>query len=126
MAKRRSIEERLRDYKRQYRKLAETLANTGYVWNGTVVRQRLTCGNKNCSCHQDERNRHGPYAYWSTKVRGRTVSRLLSSEEADLYEEWIRNRRVLEDNKRRMLSLSKKVAPLLLRKRKLDDQTEGD
>ena len=126
MAKRRSIEQRLRDYELQYRELAEKLGKTGYVWKGTVVRQRLTCGNKSCSCHQDKLNRHGPYAYWSTKVGGRTVSRLLSSEEAELYEEWIRNRRMLEDTKRRMLSLSRKVAPLLLRNRKSDDQRDGD
>ena len=126
MAKRRSIEERLRDYERQYRELTQTLGKTGYIWNGTLLRQKLTCGNKNCSCHQDKRKRHGPYPYWSTKVKGRTVSRLLSSEEADLYELWIRNRRLLVDTQRRMLSLSKKVAPLLLRKRKSDGQRGGD
>ncbi len=60
-----------------------------------------------------------------TKVKARTVSRLLRSEEANLYEEWIRNRRMLEDTKRRMLSLSKKVAPLLLRNRKSDDRRDG-
>jgi len=118
MVKRRNIEERLRDYERQYRDLVATLAELGYVWNGSVVRQMLTCGKKSCACHQDPRHRHGPYAYWSTKVRGRTVSRLLSPAEADLYQEWIQNRRALKDTQSRMLALSKKVAPLMLRKAK--------
>ena len=126
MAKRKSIEERLRDYEHQYRELAVTLAAAGYVWKGTVVRQMLTCGKKRCACHQDERRRHGPYAYWSTKVKGRTVSRLLNPAEANLYEEWIRNRRMLEKIQRRMLALSKKVALLMLRRQKSDEQTSGD
>jgi hypothetical protein len=126
MAKRNSIEERLRDYEQQYRELVGTLAATGYVYQGTVVRQMLTCGKKNCACHQDKRYRHGPYTYWSTKVKGRTVSRLLNPAEADLYEQWIRNRRMLETIQRQMLALSKKVAPLMLKRRKSDQQTPGD
>lgn len=116
MAKRRNIEERLRDYESQYRELLETLADIGYVSNGSVTRQMLTCGKKSCACHQDPRRRHGPYAYWSTKVKGRTVSRLLSPEEADLLEQWVNNRRALKQTERRMLALSRKVAPLMLRR----------
>jgi hypothetical protein len=123
LAKRKSVEERLRDHERHYRDLVATLAELGYVWNGSVVRQMLTCGKKTCACHQDPRRRHGPYAYWSTKLKGRTVSRLLSPAEADLYEGWIRNRRALKETQRRMLALSKKVAPLMLRKAKSDKQT---
>lgn len=121
--KRKSIEERLRDYEHQYRDLVATLAELGYVWNGSVVRQMLTCGKKNCACHRDPQHRHGPYAYWSTKLKGRTVSRLLSPTEADLYEGWIGNRKLLKETQRRMLALSKKVAPLMLRKAKSDEQT---
>ncbi len=122
MAKRKSIEERLRDYERQYRELLASLADLGYVWNGSVTRQMLTCGKKSCACHQDPRRRHGPYAYWSTKLKGRTVSRLLSPEEADLLEQWIKNRRALKQTERRMLALSRKVAPLMLRKAKSDKE----
>jgi len=117
-----SIEERLRNYEEQYRELTASLRDLGYVWNGTVVRQMLTCGKESCACHQDKRRRHGPYAYWSTKLKGRTVSRLLTPTEADLYEEWIRNRRRLDKIQRRMLSLSKKAAPLMLRQRESDGE----
>lgn len=117
MPKRRSKQERLRDYQRQYRQLAAKLAESGYLWNGTISRQMLTCGKKSCVCHRDESRRHGPYLYWTTKVGGKTVSRLLSPAEAELYEEWIENRRRLERLAREMLALSKKVAPLLLAER---------
>ena len=125
MPKRKTLEERLRDHQQAYRQLAAQLAETGYLWKGTVVRQMLTCGNKSCACHQDEARRHGPYAYWSTKVGGRTVSRLLDPEEAELYEEWIQNRRRLDQIQRQMVAISKRVAPLMLRKRRSSEKTRN-
>ncbi len=118
VAVRRSAERRLRDYAQAYRRLAAQLAETGYLWTGSITEQRLTCGKPSCACHQDPARRHGPYVYWSTKVKGRTVNRLLAPEEAELYREWIENRRHLERLQRQMLKLSRKVAPLLLRQRR--------
>jgi len=54
----------------------------------------------------------------SSPLPASTVSRLLTPEEADLYLEWIENRHNLEQVQRRMLKLSRKVAPLLLRQRR--------
>jgi hypothetical protein len=118
VAVRKSAEQRLRDYDRAYRRLAAQLAETGYLWPGSITEQRLTCGKPTCACHQDPARRHGPYAYWSTKVKGRTVNRLLKPEETGLYTEWIENRHHLEQVQRQMLKLSRKAAPLLLRQRR--------
>lgn len=118
MAVRKSADERLQDYAQAYRRLAARLAGTGYLWPGSISEQRLTCGKLNCACHQDPARRHGPYLYWSTKVKGRTVNRLLTPEEVALYTEWINNRRMLTQVQRQMLKLSQKIAPLLLRQRR--------
>lgn len=118
MAQRKTRNARLRAYAQEYRRLAAQLVDPGYLWSGSITRQRLTCGKPNCVCHRDPERRHGPYAYWSTKVKGRTVSRLLSEKEAEFYEEWIENRRRMEKLQREMLKLSKKVAPLLLQQRR--------
>jgi hypothetical protein len=115
---------RLEAHEETYRVLAAQLSQVGYLWHGTVVRQTLTCGKSTCACHRDPRRRHGPYAYWSSKVKGRTVSRLLKPEEAALYEEWIQNRRRIERIQRKMLSLSRRVAPLLLKQRKPAEREE--
>jgi hypothetical protein len=115
---------RLEAHEESYRALAVQLSQVGYLWHGTVVRQTLTCGKSTCACHRDPRRRHGPYAYWSTKVKGRTVSRLLNPEEAVLYEEWIQNRRRIETIQRKMLGLSRRVAPLLLKQRKSVEKEE--
>jgi len=114
MAKRKGVEQQRQEYERSYRQLAAQLAQTGYVVQGTVVRKRLKCGKPQCACHRDPARGHGPYAYWTSKVGGRTVSRKLSDEEATLYEQWIQNRRQLDQILRQMRELSKKVAELMI------------
>ena len=109
-----SHERKLRAYQDAYRKLAAQLAEVGYIWQGTITHQRLTCGNKRCACHRDKQRRHGPYTYWSTKVKGRTVSRRLKPPEAELYQQWIENRRKVDQTLREMRALSQKVAALML------------
>jgi hypothetical protein len=113
-----TLEQRLREHARAYRALAAQLAKTGYLWPGSISEQRLTCGQPQCACHRDPARRHGPYAYWSTKVQGRTVNQLLKHDEAELYGSWIENRRKMEKVQREMIKLSRKVAPLLLRQRR--------
>jgi hypothetical protein len=106
---------RLTAYERIHRELAGQLAELGFMHEGTVVQQRLTCGKSACACHSDPERRHGPYFYWTAKVKGRTVSRLLTKVQAELYEEWIRNRRRFREIQRKMLALSKKAAPVAVR-----------
>lgn len=120
MSRRDEWERRLSDYQRAYRELAAKLADLGFMHQGTVVRQRLTCGKSACVCHTDPERRHGPYFYWTAKVKGRTVSRLLSKEAAELYEEWIRNRRRFREIQRKMLALARKAAPIAIRIRTAD------
>lgn len=114
MAKRKNRKERLELVECEFRTLAGELARIGYIRQGTITRQTLTCGNPRCACHRDRARRHGPYIYWTTKIAGKTVSQLLTEEEATLYEEWISNRKRLDEIRRKMLAISKKAAPLLL------------
>jgi hypothetical protein len=126
MSRREAWRRRLTEYERAYRELAAKLAKVGFIHEGTVVRQSLTCGKSACVCHSDPERRHGPYFYWTSKLKGRTVSRLLSQEEAELYQEWIENRRRFRDIQRKMLALAKKAAPVAVRLRTADrGSTEG-
>lgn len=113
----------LQRYEERYRELTAQLAQTGYLYDGTVGRQWLSCGKENCACASDPARRHGPYAYWTTKLKGRTVSRRLSAEEANLLEAWVQNRRGLERIKDEMIGISKKVAPILLELQTRDRNT---
>jgi hypothetical protein len=111
---------RLDDLERRYRELARQLADIGFMHEGSVVRQKLACGKASCACHADPERRHGPYFYWTAKVKGRTKSRLLSEKEVALYQEWIGNRRLFRNIQRKMLDLAKRAAPAALKVREFE------
>lgn len=95
--------------------LTQSLAHIGFVWPGTVQRQMLTCGKPQCACHKDPEARHGPYYYWTSKRNGKTVSRKLSREEAEILESWINNRRAIDVIVKRMMKVSEHALDLTLR-----------
>lgn len=99
---------------RRYDRLRLKLARTGYLALGTITQSRLTCGTPTCRCHKGPRYRHGPYSYWTTKIKGRSVSKLLRPQEAKLYLEWIAHRRALDQTVQDMLEVSRVVAALVL------------
>ena len=109
---------RLEHYKRQYKKLAERLSEIGFIWHGNLQRRMLPCKQQHCACFTKGKPQHGPYPYWTTKIKQKTVTKLLTAEEADLYESWIQNRRQLEKTLKQMNELSKKAAKLLINDRK--------
>lgn len=115
MASTRNLDDRMRRYAEEYQQLTARLSKTGFIWPGHIQRRYLTCGKPTCICHTNPEARHGPYAYWTSKKNNKTVSRLLRSEEADLLEKWITNRRTLEAVVRQMKSLSKKAANVVLK-----------
>ncbi len=106
--------EAIRRCERQYRELAGKLAAIGFVFPGTVVSKKLPCGKAYCACHRDPEARHGPYWYWSSKKDGKTVSRMLTEEEAAVLVPWIRNRQEVESTLKQMRQLSARMLELLL------------
>jgi hypothetical protein len=102
--------ERLRaDYEAAKTKLAEV----GFTCEGSLIERYTTCNNPNCRC-SDPEQRHGPYWQLSWKQAGKTVSRLLSAEDAALYQEWIANRRRLESTLEQMKDLSRQAGEQIL------------
>ncbi len=102
-------------HQQSHARLANTLADIGFIWPGTVQKQLLTCGKPRCRCHKDPKLRHGPYWYWTSKKKGKTVSRKLTPEEAEIIGQWIENRRRLDATLKQMMQTSQRLLPLLLR-----------
>lgn len=50
------------------------------VIRGTLIRYRLTCGQKRCRCHTSRRRRHGPYWYVSVSEGGKKKMVLIPQE----------------------------------------------
>jgi len=113
-----TLAEHMQAYQDKHQKLSAKLSGIGFIWPGNIQLRYLTCGKPNCSCRKDPEARHGPYAYWTSKKANKTVSRLLSPDEADLLGEWIENRRKLEAIVREMKKLSQKTFEVALKLKK--------
>src|SRR5882724_6708502 len=93
--RRSSSAEQLAEYERRYTEIAAQLPGIGLISSGSVTRRYTRCGTAGCRCHADPPKLHGPYFQWTTKVKGKTVTRRLSPAQAALYREWIANDRQL-------------------------------
>lgn len=109
------LERRLAACRADYESAKAALADVGFICEGSLVERYTTCNNPNCRC-ADPARRHGPYYQLSWKEAGKTVSRLLSAEDAALYREWIANRRRLEVALATMKDLSRQAGEYLLAK----------
>jgi len=107
-----SKQRRLLRYEEEYRQLKKELQQVGHVLQGSVTKRWVECGRASCRCHDGPQSRHGPYYQWSWKHQGKTVSRYLNAEQADLCKQWIANHRELEKIVQRMRNLSVRIAGL--------------
>lgn len=77
--------------RRRQAELTSALAQTGFVLPGTFLERYNRCGKPKCRCKQDPPTLHGPYYQWTRKVDGKTVTRLLSTEQIERYRDWFDN-----------------------------------
>lgn len=84
-----------RDARAEARRLATAIARIGFVLPGSLTRRHTRCGRSGCRCHADPAQLHGPYWWWTRKVRAKTVTRLLTDEQAADYGPWFDNARTL-------------------------------
>jgi hypothetical protein len=71
------------------------LAAAGLALPGTLTVRAYRCGKQNCRCHADPPRLHGPYAEWTRKINGKTVTRRLTSTELADYQPLFDNARKL-------------------------------
>jgi len=76
---------------------------------GSVIEKRMKCGKKTCACQTDEKALHGPYIYWTRKVNGKTVGKMVTREQADLIREYIENTRALEAEIQKVREITEKA-----------------
>jgi len=79
------------------RALADQLSAIDGVLPGSLVTRLMRCGHQGCACRADPPTLHGPYIQWSRSVDGKTVTRYLSAEELERYQEWFDNARQLKE-----------------------------
>jgi Family of unknown function (DUF6788) len=107
------LKRRLERLNADYETAKAKLADVGFTCEGSLIERYTTCNNPNCRC-ADPEHRHGPYWQLSWKQAGKTISRLLSAEDAALYREWIANRRRLDQTLEEMRDLSRQAGESIL------------
>jgi len=86
---------------------AELAAAAGPALPGTLTVRAYACGKQACRCHADPPALHGPYAEWTRKINGKTVTRRLTPAE---LADW----QPLFDNAKKMRTLLAELQELTL------------
>jgi len=56
----------------------EEMIQLAPLCSGTLYERYITCGKKNCRCHDKENPKlHGPYYEWVRRINGKQVGRML-------------------------------------------------
>jgi len=91
----------------QQRRIAKALSEIGFALPGSLTVRAYPCGKANCRCKGEPPQLHGPYAFWTRKVDGKTVTRILSEDELVDYQP-------LFDNARKLRALASDLQELTL------------
>ena len=86
---------------------AEIAAAAGLALPGTLAVRAYACGKPGCRCHADPPRLHGPYAEWTRKIGGKTVTRRLTDTELAEYQP-------LFDNAKKLRALLSQLQNLTL------------
>jgi hypothetical protein len=86
---------------------AELAAAAGPALPGTLTVRSYACGKRRCRCHADPPVLHGPYAEWTRKVGGKTITRRLTAEQLAAWQP-------LFDNARKIRELTSQIHELTL------------
>lgn len=98
---------------RQYQALQDRVGELGFVAPGSVIERHTVWATSSCHCQAEPPVRHGPYFQYTRKLGGKTFTRRLNAEQADLYREWIANRRHLDEILAQMDQISRRTAELI-------------
>ena len=71
------------------RELATVLSQPKPMRRGSLSERTMKCGKADCPCQNDPKARHGPYYSLTRPVAGKTQSRYLSSQQAELARQQI-------------------------------------
>ena len=88
-------------------RIAAELAAAGFALPGTLTVRSYACGKAGCRCHADPPQLHGPYAEWTRKVDGKTVTRRLTDDQLAAWQP-------LFDNAKKMRTLLAELQELTL------------
>lgn len=104
-----------RRQRRTQARLARELGQIGFALPGSLVWRSTKCGKARCRCQGDPPELHGPYLSWTRAVAGKTITRRITAEQQQRYQQWFDNARQLHELVTELQTVSLKAF----------DETEG-
>ena len=101
---------------REYRELASRIGGLGLIHHGSVI-HRYAAPDTGGPGTQPAKRGRSPYYQWSSKAGGKTITRTLTEDEAELYQEWIENDRKLRVILKEMRRASEHATQLILKQK---------
>jgi hypothetical protein len=98
-------------------RILEAISHAGLALTGSVEVRSTRCSNRGCACHAQPPKLHGPYIVWTRKVKGKTVTRVLSEEQYADYKVLFENSRVLREQVAALHELTLEVVEADARRR---------
>ena len=102
----------------KFEKQKRKLLSVGVFRKGTISKRWMPCGNPSCKCHSDKQKRHGPYYWWTTKVKGKTKAIFVRKESLDEAKSYLKNYKELKKIIFELSQLSERIVQNKLRIRK--------
>ncbi|MCH7483411.1 MAG: hypothetical protein IIB36_09190 [Gemmatimonadetes bacterium] len=102
----RKLERELARLRARLERRSQQLADVGFMLKGSLVHRFKRCSSPGCHCHAEPPRLHGPYWQWSAKVKGKTVTRVLSEDQLGRYREWMDNAQRFEEVVQNLFELS--------------------
>lgn len=87
-------------------RITHELSTIDFALPGSVVQRMMRCGQRRCRCKDDPPQLHGPYLQWTRKVNGKTVTKMLTTEQLARYQSWLDNARRLRELTTRLETLT--------------------
>jgi hypothetical protein len=95
----------IKNFEKQLNEFKKQIADLGISIPGSIQTMYLRCGKKNCHCHQEDGQRHGPYYLWYRRINGKTTTQSIAEEDVHVYRTWIGNRDKMEALVQKIVSL---------------------
>jgi hypothetical protein len=95
---------------RRQQELIAEIAQIGYPLPGSLTVRHTRCSSAGCRCRSEPPTLHGPYYSWTRKINNKTVTRLLSAEQAERYRPWFEDARKLRTLTAQLEALALKAA----------------
>lgn len=108
--KQKKIERNIEDAYQKLYELKRQIAEIGPIKKGTLSTRKMKCGKKSCRCYNDPQYRHGPYHWWTTKVKGRSKAIMVHEEMFELYQSFTNNNKELQ----RIIKEMEKISDIIL------------